>query len=72
MENLVETHKSGSDMELHHAVAMGQMEIVKLLVEKKHALQKNHNVHDLHMAAITGNLQLLKYFITERNCSIGV
>ena len=46
MQNVVETHKSGSDMELHHAVAMGQLEIVKFLVEKKHCnpMQKNHNV----------------------------
>ena len=51
MQNVVETNKSGSDMELHHAVVMGQLEIA------------------LHMVAITGNLQILKYFITERNCN---
>ena len=39
VQGLVEMRKSGSDMELHRAVAMGQLEIVKFLVEKSTATQ---------------------------------
>ena len=64
-------HKSSSGLELHHASPVGQLEHVRFLVEKKD-FNPNQHVHDntaFHIAAITGNLQILKYFITERNCN---
>ena len=71
VQGLVETassYKSGSSLELHFAVAVGQLEHVKYLVEKKHCnpMQRDQNgFASFHGAAITGNVELFKYFITE-------
>ena len=75
VQGLVETassYKSGSGLELHRAVATGQLEDVKSRVEKKHynPMQKGeHNFTPFHFAVILGNVEVLKYFITECNCS---
>ena len=75
LQGLVETvssHKSGSGLELHHAAAIGQLEHVKYLVEKKsyNPIQTDQNgIAPFHVAAIVGNIQVFKYFITERNCN---
>ena len=64
-------HIIESGLELHHAAAMGQLEYVRFLVEKKYCNPSQH-VHGntaFHIAAISGNLQILKYFITETNCN---
>ena len=74
VQGLVETassHKSGSGLELHSAVVMGQLDYVKYLVKKKHCnpMQRDpFGFTALHMAAIEGKVQVLKYFIRERNC----
>ena len=63
--------KSESGLELHHASAMGQLEHVRFLVEKKYC-NPNQHVHGFtafHTATFKGNLQILKYFITENNCN---
>ena len=51
---------------------MGQLENVRSLVEKKNykPMQRDHSgLTALHVAAIVGNVQVLKYFVTECNCS---
>ena len=68
IQGIVQMQTSGSTLVLHHAVA--KVEDVKYLVEKKHynPLQKDQcDLTPFHVAAITGNLQVFKYFITERN-----
>ena len=75
MQGLIETalsNKSDIGSELHWVAAVGQLEDVKYLVEKKQCnpMQKNHTGSTaLHMAAITGNVDVFKYFITEGNCN---
>ena len=75
VQGLVEpasSHKSWRGLELHLAVAMGQLEDVRLLVEEKNCkpLQKDPNGNTaFHMAALMGRMQVLKYFITEYNCN---
>ena len=72
---LVETassHKSGSGLELCFAVAMGQLQYIKFLVEKKNCnpMQRDHNgFASFHVAAVKGNVEIFKYFITECNCN---
>ena len=63
--------KSGSGLELHRASAMGQLEYVRFLAEKKHynPNQHVHGITAIHMAALSGNLEIFKYFITEYNCN---
>ena len=67
-------HKSGSGLELHHAAAIGQLWYVRFLVEKMHynPMQGDRKAYDFtafHVAAVTGNVQIFKYFVTERNCN---
>ena len=62
------SHKSGSGLELHVAVRVGQLEHVRFLVEKKQysPMQRNHEdaFAPIHLAAIKGDVQMFKYFIT--------
>ena len=73
VQGLLKSASSGSDLELHYAAAVGDMEHVRLLTENKHCdpmLQRDKNgFAAFHMAAIVGNVQVLKYFITECDCS---
>jgi len=75
VQGLTETlsfHKSGSGLELLNAVAVGKLEYVRFLVEKKYynPMQGDQNgTSALHVAVLEGNMQILKYFITERNCN---
>ena len=76
MQGLAETassHRTGSGLELHIAVATGQLEYVQFLVQKKHCnpMQMDNliGIAALHVAALEGNVQVLKYFVMERNCN---
>ena len=75
VQGLVESaslHKSGSGLELHHAVAMGQLEYVRFLVEKKHynPMERDQDgISPLYLAAIVGNVQVFKYFINNNYCN---
>ena len=75
VQDLVETassHKCGDGLEIHLAVAIGQLEDIKYLVEKKHCNPMQRHLGSFapfHVAAIVGNVQVLKYFITECNCN---
>ena len=74
VQSLTETpsfHKYGSGLELLNAVAVGQLEYVRLLVEKKYynPMQVQNGTTAIHVAVLKGNMQILKYFITERNCN---
>ena len=65
------SHRSGSSLELHHAVAMEQLDFIRFLVEKHcNPMQRDqHGITPLHVAAIVGNVKVLKYFIAECNCN---
>ena len=71
VEGLVEI--SSLSGELHHAVEMGDLESVRFLVEQKHykPMQRDNQfkITALHMAALLGKMQILKYFVTECNCN---
>ena len=75
MQGLAETasfHKSGSGLELHFAVAVGQLEHVRFLVEEMHCnpMQKDtYGITAFHLAALEGKVQVFKYFVTESNCN---
>jgi len=75
VQGLVETAsspKSGSGLELCFAVAMGHLEYIRFLVEKKNynAMQKDQSgFTSFHLAAVKGNLEVFKYFVTQRNCN---
>ena len=75
VRGLVETassRKSRSGLELNFAAAMGNLEYVRFLVEKKHCNPMQRDLAGsaaIHMAAITGNVEVFKYLITERNCN---
>ena len=72
VQGLLKSASSGIGLELHHAAAVGDMEHVRLLMENKHCdpMQRDKNgFAAFHMAAIAGNVQVFKYFITECNCS---
>ena len=75
VRGLLETassHKSRGGLELHFVAAVGQLEDVEYLVEKKHCnpMQRDENgFASFHVAAIAGNMQVFKYFITECNCN---
>ena len=75
VQGLVETassHNSVGDLELHHAVAMQQLENVRFLVEEKqyNPMQRNQaGFAPIHVAAIRGDVQMLKYFITDCYCN---
>ena len=75
VQGVIETafsRKSWSNLELHHAVAVGELEIVRFLVEKNNCnpMQRDPvGFTPLHVAAITGYVEVLKYFITECNYS---
>ena len=71
MQGLIETassNKSDIGSVLHWVAAVGKLEDVKYLVEKKNCnplMQKNHTGSTvLHMAAITGNGHVFKYLVT--------
>ena len=74
VQGLIETassNKSDIGSVLHWVAAVGQLD-VKYLVEKKNCnpMQKNDTGSTaLHMAAITGNVDVFKYFISECNCN---
>ena len=74
VQELVETasiHKSESDLELHHAAAMGQLKNVRFLVENKHCkpMETDHSGFTaFHVAALEGKVQVFKYFVIECNC----
>ena len=63
--------ESGSGLELHFTVVMGELKDVKYLVEKKNCnpMQRDQNgFASFHVAATVGNFHAFKYFITESNC----
>ena len=72
---LVETassHKYGSGLELSFAVAMGHLEYVRFLVEKKNynPMQGGQSgFASFHLAAVKGNVEVFKYFVTQCNCN---
>ena len=74
MKGLAETaftHEHWSALELHLAVLTGQLEAVKFLGEEEHfnPMQRPRwDINAVHIAALHGNLQVLKSFITERDC----
>ena len=71
--HLVHGHQiTGSTPELHLAAKSGDLETVRLLTDKEHqnSLQKDkYGDTALHAVAWGGSLDVLKYFIDERNCN---
>ena len=63
------SHESESGLELHHAVAMGDLEYVRLLIVTQCREMRMPSFTTFHVAAIVGNVEVLKYFITECNCN---
>ena len=57
---------------LYRASWNGHLHTVKFLVDKKHCspMQKDQDgIAALHVAALEGNVQMFKYFVTESNCN---
>ena len=71
VQGLVKTASAGNDLELTFVVTREQLEDVMHLAEKIHCnpMQRYRDSFAIfHVAAIVGNVQALKYFITEHNC----
>ena len=67
MKGLAETASTHEHLELHLAVVTGQLEAVKFLVEEEHfnPMQRpRRGINAVHIAALNGNLQVLKYFVS--------
>ena len=73
VQDLVKMHNFRTALVLHHAAAKGHLEDVRYLVEKKNynplLIDHRHAIAPFHVAAITGNVQVFKYFITVCNCN---
>ena len=71
MKDIAET--SSLSGELYCAVAEGELENVRFLVEKKHynPMQRNNHfeITAFHLATLVGNIEIFKYFTTESNCN---
>ena len=64
---------TGNTLGLHLAAMIGDLETVRLLTDKEHQnpLQKDKRGDTaLHAAARGGSLDVLKYFIDEKNCNV--